>query len=195
MVSSDGLSDLGAISNNRYLVVKCNNANLTLSRAVSHVVYLRVDGSFDALDSWYIGHSFILCIKELVWVISKLSHLSGKCRESVSLELMLTGYGLADAHWARDIAAEHNGNVFWGVASHECILYLGCSLEQVCHFSGLWNLLLTYHYIVFVVAELTIPYLISINLGKFTRLVEDGLTVCADLSVTSGHLALVSEAL
>jgi len=43
-----------------------------------------------------------------------------------------------------------------------------------------------------MVAELTLPYLVSIHLFELTRLVENSLTARAELSVTSGHLALVS---
>jgi len=45
-----------------------------------------------------------------------------------------------------------------------------------------------------VIAELTLPDLVSIHLLELTRLVEDGLTARADLGVTSCHLALVCEA-
>ena len=76
VVTRDCLSILRAITNDLYFMIESDNSNLSLTSSVSHVGDLRVNGSFDTLNSWNISHSTIRCVHKLIRTITKLSHLS-----------------------------------------------------------------------------------------------------------------------
>ena len=79
------------------------------------------------------------------------------------------------------------------VASSRCILDLSWSFEKVCDLGGPWNLFLCDHDLVFIVAELTHPDLISIDFLEHARLIEDSLAAWAYFGISCGELPLVSE--
>ena len=98
MISSDCLLSLGRIADNLDFVIESDHTNLAFTSSIGHVGDLRVDGSLDALDTRDISHPFVRRADELIRSIAELAHLSFKGRQVVSLELVLTSDGLADAH-------------------------------------------------------------------------------------------------
>ena len=71
---------------------------------------------------------------------------------------------------------------------------MGGRLDQIGNLGCLWDLLSVDHDLVRVVAELTLPDLVPIDLLKHAGHVEDALALDADLSITSCHVSLVGEA-
>ena len=79
VVTRDCLSILRAITEDLYLMVESNNSDLSWSSSVGHICDLRVNGSFDTLNSRNISHSTISSVHKLIRAITKLAHLSLKC--------------------------------------------------------------------------------------------------------------------
>ena len=101
--------------------------------------------------------------------------------------------GLRHAHRSRDIHAEDNRDVLCGITTSCSILHLGRSLEQICDCRGLRDLFFSNHNFVLFVTEFALPELFAISFSEHTHLVEDSFTAWAYLSITSRHLAFVSE--
>ena len=66
VITSDCLRRFSAIANDLNLVVERDDPNLSLACTVRHVVDLRVDGGFDALDTRHVCHSSVLLAEKLV---------------------------------------------------------------------------------------------------------------------------------
>ena len=108
-------------------------------------------------------------------------------------------------HGTTDIDAEDDRNLvrLWLLSGLGCALFLFfcCSFDlrscfkDVCDFTFAWNLLLTNHNIVLIVAELALPNLVAIDLSEDTCRVEYCLTLCAEFCIASHELALLLETL
>ena len=101
--------------------------------------------------------------------------------------------GLSHAHRSRNIHAEDNGDVLRGITTSCSVLHLGGSLKQICYCRGLRDLFFSNHNFVLFVTEFALPDLFAGSFSKHTHLVEDSFTAWANLSITSRHLAFVSE--
>ena len=165
-------------------MVECHDANFTLLRAIRHIVDLRVNGGFDALDTRDVSLITIGSVEELVGTIAKLAHLIGELSEIVSTQIMSSLDGLGHAHRARYIHAEDDRDVLTG---HVSVLHLCRGFKQVSHFGGLRDLLLINHHFVLEVAKLTRPQLAA-NLvnPNHARLVEDALAAGAQKWIARG---------
>ena len=195
VVSCNCLSRLSTVTHDLHLVVESNDTNLAITRTVGHAFNLRIDSSFDALDSRHVCHSFLCMSHKLLRAITKFAHhLSHKFGILVTLELMITFNRLRDAHRARDIHAEDHGDILCCVPTSCCILHLGGGLEKISHGWCRRYLFFTDHDLISMITELTLPRLVAILLCQDAMLIEDGLTFGAHFCVASGHLTLLSQA-
>jgi hypothetical protein len=91
----------------------------------------------------------------LVWAIA-MYHQSLQLLFLVPLDDVIAFDGLGDTHWARNINAEHNGDIF--VTAKFLVLNLGCSLNQIIYFIMFWDFFIIDEDLVLLVAKLTLPH-------------------------------------
>ena len=174
-------------------MIERHDAHLAILGSVRHVVYLRVNGRLDTLDTRNVSHIAIRCVHILIGAIAKLAHLVSKLLEMIATQIVLASDGLCHTHRTGHIEAKDDRYV---LSAHAPIFHLGCSLEQVSDLVGLGDLLLFDHHLVLQVAELACPQLAArLVHPDLAVLVEDTLAPRAVESVTSCQLTLVLQAL
>ena len=81
------------------------------------------------------------------------------------------------------------------ISTDQGVLDLRGCFKKIRDGGPLRDFFLTDHDLVFLVAELALPYLVVVFLYNDAHLVKDGLTIRAQFGVASRHLAFIAQAI